>query len=76
MINVDGYKAFKGSMCIHTIQIDFETHTKTEIPVIIHGDWLYKPENECWYVRECNGIESSYPKEMCEILKDETNFGD
>ena len=37
----------------------------------IYGDWLYKPEAGCWY----NEV-SSYPERICEIVKDETDFGD
>ena len=58
MLNlVDGYKAFKGTMIIHTT-------VKGDIS--IKGDWLYKPETDCWY---CKG--SSYPASICEVDTDE-----
>ena len=51
MIMVEGYKAFRGTMAIG----DF---------VSITGDWLYKPDTDCWY---CKG--KSYPAEFCEVLE-------
>ena len=61
MICVEGYKAFRGVMKI--------TPKLSSIsPKDISGDWLYKPEYDCWY---CNG--SSYPASICEILEDYTN---
>lgn len=62
LIKVDGYKAFRGTMRINTVsQQSFD----------IYGDWLYKPEAGCWYNKM-----SSYPERICEIVKDETDFGD
>ena len=77
MINVDGYKAFRGTMKINAISIDFSTKTKTSAPFEVYGDWLFKPEAECWYVRKENkSYATSYPVEICEVINDETNFGD
>ena len=67
MIKVDGYKAFRGTMRINVM---FPSGVITQ-SFDIYGDWLYKPEAECWYNKS-----SSYPKEICEIVKDETDFGD
>lgn len=49
MIQVEGYKAFFGMMDCGGRNV--------------WGEWLYKPETDCWY---CRG--SSYPAEMCRIL--------
>ena len=77
MIKVDGYKAFRGTMKISAIHIDTKTMTRTTAPFEVYGDWLYKPEAECWYAREVNKTYAgSYPAEICEIIKDETDFGD
>ena len=51
IIEVEGYKAFRGSMVIGN-------------RTIICGEWLYKPDCDCWY---CGG--KSYPAELCEILE-------
>lgn len=60
MINVEGYKAFRGTMKIFP---------KCEMiqPFDLYGDWLYKPEYDCWY---CKG--SSYTADICHIINDET----
>lgn len=56
MICVEGYKAFRGKMRVWSRTGDFAAYE-------IHGDWLYKPDTNCWY---CKG--SSYPDKLCEIL--------
>lgn len=58
MINVEGYKAFNGIMKI------IPKNTQVS-PFELSGDWLYKPDTECWY-----GKGSSFPKEICEIVKE------
>lgn len=60
MIKVEGYKAFRGTMRITPANINLQSIT-------IHGDWLYKPEYDCWY---CKG--SSYPASICHVEIDET----
>lgn len=57
MICVEGYKAFHGKMRIvpKTVLIN---------PFEVEGDWLYKPETDCWY----NGG-NSYPASVCYILE-------
>lgn len=46
MIECEGYKAFSGTATVNTVHGGY-----TE-----SGDWLYKPEYDCWY---CNG--ESFP---------------
>ena len=60
MIKVEGYKAFKGTMKITPKTVLMQ-------PFEIKGDWLYKPEYDCWY----NGG-SSYPARICEVVEDFT----
>lgn len=60
MIQVEGYKAFRGVMRI--------TPTNPKFPQQeIYGDWLYKPQYDCWY-----GHGQSFMAEICEIVTDET----
>lgn len=60
MIKVEGYKAFRGTMRI--------TPKNAEIfPYELTSDWLYKPEYKCWY-----GGGHSYPEEVCEVVRDDT----
>lgn len=61
MIKVEGYKAFRGTMLITPRNPAFEPFTQT-------GDWLYKPEYNCWY-----GCGRSYPAEVCEVITDDSN---
>jgi hypothetical protein len=58
VITVEGYQAFHGTMRITPIE-PFS-------PFELSGDWLYKPEYDCWY---CKG--HSFPAEICEIAEDE-----
>lgn len=58
MIKVCGYKAFRGKMLI-------SPKGNIRPPFIVDGDWLYKPEYDCWY----SGA-SSYPADICEIIED------
>lgn len=55
IISVEGYKAFTGTMLIKHRYFASE---------IIDGQWLYKPDTDCWY---CGG--KSYPAEICEVLE-------
>lgn len=60
MLKCEGYKMFRGTMRV--------TPTNPKFPQVdITGDWLYKPEYDCWY---CNG--SSYMAFICEVVNDET----
>ena len=42
MIQVEGYKAFRGKMRITPVNPQFPQQE-------IYGEWLYKPEHNCWY---------------------------
>ena len=60
MIQVEGYKAFRGTMRITPANPKFPQQE-------IHGDWLYKPEYGCWY-----GHGQSFAAKICEVVTDET----
>lgn len=49
MIKCEGYKMFRGSALFTPKNTKFT-------PMTVKGNWLYKPEYDCWY---CNG--SSFP---------------
>lgn len=49
LICVEGYRAFRGTMICKS--------------QAIRGDWLYKPDTDCWY---CRG--NSYPAAVCKVL--------
>lgn len=53
MIEVAGFKAFRGSMQIRP---------NGGRAFVVYGDWLYRPETKCWY----SGA-ASYPAEICWI---------
>lgn len=59
MIQVEGYKAFHGVMLIVPKSREVD-------PFTVEGDWLYKPETDCWY---CGG--RSYHSDICEVISDE-----
>ena len=59
MLTCEGYKMFRGTGEIHNAQTGKTVRTE-------RGDWLYKPEYDCWYV---NG--SSYPAQCVGALHDE-----
>ena len=52
MLECEGYKMFRGKATI-------VPKNKLFKPYQIEGDWLYKPEYNCWY---CGGW--SYPAEI------------
>lgn len=60
MIKVEGFKAFRGTMKIVPKRLGYE-------PFEVKGDFLYKPEADCWY-----GGGSSYPASICEVVEDLT----
>lgn len=60
MIKVEGYKAFHGVM-------RFTPKSKCVSPSEIEGDWLYKPDTNCWY---CKGV--SYPAKLCTVVRDDS----
>ena len=56
MIEVEGFKAFRGIMVIDLPLLDDR--------LVIEGDWLYMPDPDCWY---CQG--ASYCAEFCHVAK-------
>ena len=58
MIKCEGFKAFHGTATIRPTNPKFPPHDET-------GDWLYKPEYDCWYV---NG--SSYPAQIVTDIRE------
>ena len=60
MLQSEGYKMFRGIGTIHNAKTGKEIELQC-------GEWLYKPEYDCWYV---NG--HSYPAECVTVLTDET----
>lgn len=65
MLRCEGYQMFRGKMLITPTPPPGHNFP----PFEVEGDWLYKPEYDCWY---CNG--SSYMAKICTILEDFTNF--
>lgn len=59
MITVEGYKAFRGVLRV--------TPKSGAEPFELYGDFLYKPEYNCWY-----GRGRSFHESICEVLVDET----
>lgn len=59
MIEVEGYKAFHGTMRI--------TPKNGNPPFELTGDWLYNPTYDCWY-----GRGRSFFAQICEVAKDDT----
>ena len=56
VIQVDGYKAFRGTMRITP---------RTAVPAYeLRCSWLYKPDTGCWY-----GQGSSFPEDICTIVE-------
>ena len=60
MINVEGYKAFHGTMKIE--------HKLRTVELIEDKDWLYKPDTNCWY-----GAGRSFPADVCTPIKEHKN---
>jgi hypothetical protein len=58
MINVEGYKAFRGTMRITPSQ------SSGADPFELTGDWLYRPDTGCWY-----GHGGSFGASICTIVK-------
>ena len=55
IIQVEGYKAFRGYMIV-------TPGNPAYLPHEVFGDWLYKPDTDCWY---CKG--RSFPAATCKI---------
>lgn len=62
MIEVEGYRAFYGTMRI--------TPKCSVPPFELTGDWLYKPSCDCWY-----GRGRSFGADICEIVSESTDDG-
>ena len=60
MITVEGYKAFRGAMIISPKNPEVQ-------PFVIEGDWLFKPDTNCWYGQGC-----SFSADICEVVTDNT----
>ena len=60
MLQSEGYKMFRGTGTIHNVKTGKVIEAQ-------EGDWLYKPEYDCWYV---NG--HSYPAECVTVVTYET----
>jgi hypothetical protein len=58
MIEVEGYKAFRGTMRIAPGVCE---------PYELTCDWLYNPDWDCWY-----GGGRSFPDVICKVVQDET----
>ncbi len=54
IICVQGYKAFTGVMRVFGPDKPAEE---------IYGEWLYRPDTDCWYCKE-----QTYPAEYCAIV--------
>lgn len=59
MLQIEGYKAFRGRMRI--------TPKNDKEPFEMSGDWIYEPKYDCWY---CNG--RSFHRDICEVITDDT----
>ncbi len=59
MIKVEGYKAFRGTMLI-------TPKNQSIKPMKMYGDWLYKPDCDCWY-----GCGSSFSADICEVVEED-----
>lgn len=64
MIEVDGYRAFRG-----TIRVTPDVPGYA--PFDLHGDCLYKPETDCWYIRPDRGFSISQPADICQVVAEE-----
>lgn len=64
MICVDGYKAFRGTMLVTPVNSIYPAFK-------VSGDFLYKPEYDCWYCRPNDGgFSRSFTADICEVVED------
>lgn len=63
-ICVEGYKAFHGAMRI-------KPKNPLSSSYMLVGDWLYKPDTDCWYSHG-----RSFPASICTIEKITVGGGD
>lgn len=59
MLEVEGYKMFKGTMRITPKNATIDSFTK-------RATWLYKPEYRCWYSNDGR----SFSEEICTVEED------
>lgn len=59
MLKSEGYMMFRGKATIVPKNKIFKEYE-------LEGDWLYKPEHNCWYVGG-----SSYPAEIVTNIREE-----
>lgn len=59
MLECEGYKMFRGKATIRPKNKKFKDYE-------LEGDWLYKPDYDCWYV---GGF--SYPAEIVTDIREE-----
>lgn len=57
MLKSEGYMMFRGTATIVPVNGK---------PYDVSGDWLYKPEYDCWYVHGC-----SYPACIVKDIREE-----
>ena len=62
IIRVEGYKAFHGIMKINYANPELAKANGMVSEIL--GDWLYKPDTDCWY---SGG--RSFPADRCSILE-------
>lgn len=60
IIEVNGYRAFRGWMKIHP-----DCHEAGTVE--IYGDWLYNPDTNCWYCKDTLNRCYVYPYYKCTI---------
>lgn len=65
MLEIEGYKMYKGDMWISPISPNKEKELKS--PFVLKGTWLYRPDTDCWY----NG-QSSFPSKICTVWLDDS----
>ena len=66
MLVCEGYRMFRGTM-------RFLARLPGAPDMFFHGTWLYKPENNMWYVNNCPDYPygTSLHAERCRIEEDE-----
>jgi hypothetical protein len=62
MVEVEGFKAFRGVMMVQILYDAENDDILTDVPVF--GEWLYRPDTNCWYSKG-----ASYPAEFCSVME-------
>lgn len=60
MIKAEGYKAFSGILKV--------TPANGKEPYRVMGDFIYRPDTDCWY-----GRGKSFPAQICDVVEDFTS---